>query len=53
MINQKKHCKDCKSHWTKGVKDGIHNNWCCQLGKDAKKAIGHCINKNLKKTESA
>jgi hypothetical protein len=48
MKNQKKYCKDCKHHWTKGIKDGIHDNWCCMTGQPAKKIIGHCINLGLK-----
>jgi hypothetical protein len=52
MNNQKEHCKDCKHHWTKGIKDGKHDNWCCMMGQPAKKAIGHCLNLNLKEASN-
>jgi len=44
MNRQKKYCKDCKSHWIHGIKDGKHDNWCCKFGKPAKIIIGHCKN---------
>jgi len=37
-----KHCKGCKLLSTTGIKDGVHNNWCCHFGKHALKAVGQC-----------
>lgn len=44
-----KHCRGCKLLWTKGIKDGKHNIWCCKFGKPAKDTINHC--KNVKGKE--
>lgn len=48
ITKQKKHCKNCKYYWTKGKKDGIHDNWCCKVGNSAPKSYGHCANLGLK-----
>jgi hypothetical protein len=44
-----KHCAGCDMLWTGGVKDGKHDRWCCQYGKPAAKAVGHCKNVGGKK----
>ena len=40
-IKQRKYCRKCTSYWTLGIKDGKHNNWCCQQGGPATKLINH------------
>jgi hypothetical protein len=45
-IKTPKECKNCKSLWKWGIKDGKHNYWCTKFGKPSFKAIGHC--KNIK-----
>jgi hypothetical protein len=45
---QKKHCKGCTAHWTHGIKDGSHDNWCTSYGKPAVEAIGQCKNEGTK-----
>ena len=50
-LKQKIYCKGCKSHWTHGIKDGKHDNWCCKVGQPAKTAIGHYKNHGLKDTQ--
>lgn len=37
-----KHCKGCVLHWTGGVADGKHNNWCCKYGRPARAIVNHC-----------
>jgi hypothetical protein len=44
MIKQKSYCKSCNHHYTGGIKDGVHDNWCCKFSKGAIKAVGHCKN---------
>ena len=40
---RRKHCSNCKFHWTSGIKDGKHDDWCCKLGQSSKSAIGRCL----------
>lgn len=37
-----KQCKGCCHFWAHGIKDGVHDRWCCNFGKAADKAVGHC-----------
>lgn len=37
-----KQCKTCRHFWTKGIKNGKYDRWCCKYGREASKAIGHC-----------
>jgi len=45
---QKKYCKDCRYHWLIGANDGSLDNWCCKIGRSARRAIPRCIAKNYK-----
>lgn len=36
------HCVDCIHLWTRGVKDGKHNRWCCFFGKSSVDVLNHC-----------
>lgn len=42
------YCKDCSSLSTRGIKDNIHNMWCCKVGQPVWKCISHCKLHNLK-----
>lgn len=42
------HCRGCKAHWSKGIADGKHNNWCCFYGKPAPTAFNTCIQQGTK-----
>lgn len=52
-IKQSKHCKGCRNHWNANHPSNsnmaqTYNDWCCRLGRTAKKAIGECELKGLK-----
>ena len=48
------HCRGCTSHNNAGHPKTapMHlrkfNDWCCRVGKEASKAVGHCKLNNLK-----
>ena len=44
-----KHCKGCQRHYDAGRRKPTttlkkFNDWCSHFGKEASKAIGHCLN---------
>jgi hypothetical protein len=48
------HCRGCTSHNNAGHPKTVpmhlrkFNDWCCRIGKEASKAVGHCKLNNLK-----
>ena len=48
-----KHCKGCLCHHSAGRSKPDndmkkYNDWCCAVGREASKSIGHCKTHNLR-----
>lgn len=53
-LNMDKHCKGCVYHHVAGHAKAsplarTYNDWCCMMGRTARKAVSHCKLKGLKK----
>lgn len=56
-MSKPEHCNGCISWVSAGrVKPDKnlrkYNSWCCAMGKEASKAVGHCKTRDLKKTKA-